>query len=278
MNVMAYLGRGIGHERMGAPCQDAVQRRVSGDGKMVMALSDGAGSAEFAKEAAELTVRSVTDFFLSASLSEFLTQEESKRKADILRAVRDALESHPSYRSENAGAFSATLLFAVMEGENFLFGHLGDGAVYAADNAGELAYESEPERGVEGETYFTVSPQAARHLRLDTRKAEEISGAVLLSDGPYLMFRNRGGGMARETAKELLDYAREGRLTKQEELRDALNQMAEYPGERLDDWSVLLFMRNQEGNLDASEPEAVSMLEEENKKYQSGGNRNVSSV
>ena len=278
MNIMAYLGLGIAHERMGAPCQDAVRWRVSGDGKAVMVLSDGAGAAEFAKEAAEMTAQSALDFFLSVPLPEFLAREESEQKEDILRAVREALRLHPAYQHENADDFSATLLFAVAEGNHILFGHLGDGAIYATDNAGELAYESEPESRGERGTYFAINPQASQHLRLETRNAEDISGVVLLSDGPYAMFRNRGGGMARETAKELLNYAREGRLTRRSELRDALSQMAEFPGERLDDWSVLLFMRNQESSLDASEPETVSMLKEETEKYQSGGKRNVSSV
>ncbi|MBQ9521066.1 MAG: protein phosphatase 2C domain-containing protein [Oscillospiraceae bacterium] len=275
MNIIPYLGRGIGHERAGVPCQDAVCWRVCADGKAVMALSDGAGSAEFAKEAAELTAQSVVDFFVSAPLSDFLTREEAGQKADILRAVREALERHPSYQPENAGQFSATLLFTVAEGESVLFGHLGDGAAYAENDAGELVYESEPEKRGEGGTYFGVSPEAPRHLRLTVRDAGEIAGAVLLSDGPYTMFRNRGGGAARETARELMDYARENQLTRRSHLRDALSQMAEYPGERLDDWSVLLLTRNQDAGADASELETVSMLDEETEKYQPGGDDHV---
>lgn len=275
MNVIAYLGRGIGHERAGAPCQDAVRWRVCEDGKAVMALSDGAGSAEFAKEAAELTAQSVLDFFLSVPLADFLAREETEQKADVLRAVRDALERHPSYRPESAGQFSATLLFAVAEGGRVLFGHLGDGAAYAEDPAGQLVHESEPDKRGEGGTYFGVSPEAPRRLRLAVRDAGGIAGAVLLSDGPYAMFRNRGGGAAGETARELMDYARENRLTCRAHLRDALKQMAEYPGERLDDWSVLLFAPDQDAEPDPPELETVSMLDEETAKYQSGGKEDV---
>lgn len=49
--------RGVSHERMGMPCQDAQDYRVLPDGTLLVALADGAGSAAFSDQGARCAVK-----------------------------------------------------------------------------------------------------------------------------------------------------------------------------------------------------------------------------
>ena len=263
MNILAYLGRGIFHERRGMPCQDAVDFRIHENGTLVMALADGAGQAKYAEDAAIRTVQSVRAFFRETPLSEFLKLDEYERKTVLLGAIRRKLMENLDFQNSDAPEFSATLIFAVMDAETVLFGHLGDGAAYAADMNGELIFASEPDRGAESRTWFSVSWDAEAHFRMETRPAREIVNIALLSDGPYAMFRNRGGGDASKTALELMGYAREGHIINSDDLKSALDQMAEIPSERMDDWSVILYDAAREPESDYIRPRdkmIVSMI------------------
>ena len=242
MNIISYRGLGISHERRGMPCQDAVEGRAAKNGNWILALSDGAGQARFAEEAARATVESVTEFFENRELSAFLKMEDVAGKREILRAVREALENLSGFRSEMVEQFAATVLFAVTDTKNALFGHLGDGAIFAMDDSGALVFESKPENQKKNATYFAVSQRAEKHFRLTRIPAENISSMLLISDGPYRMFRDRGEGEASATALELMGYAHDKRITDESRLSDALNQMAEVPAER--PWSTM----SEEGN------------------------------
>lgn len=78
------------------------------------------------------------------------------------------------------------------------------------------------------------------------------------------MFYNRGNRNALSTAKELLSYTKDGLISNDDDLCNVLNQMAEVPSERLDDWSVLIFDADQKRYESALE--IVSMLSQENEK------------
>ena len=239
---------------------------------MIMALSDGAGSAAFALEAAQITVKSILYFFTcTMTPGHFLLLDESVQRKRIISTVREALRKHSAFRETNAGEFSATLCFAVADSRCILCGNLGDGAVYAVSSSGDAAFEMQPERRGKNSTYFTVSPDAESHLRMEKRSLRDISGVLLTSDGPYQMFRNRGEGAASATAHELLTFARQGNLSTQRTLARVLNQMAEYPAERLDDWAAMLYTRDQKispaNPPQIVSPPVISMLSEENQKY-----------
>jgi hypothetical protein len=54
--------RGISHERLGMPCQDAQGFRVLPDGTLIVALADGAGSAAYSDQGAQRAVESALEW------------------------------------------------------------------------------------------------------------------------------------------------------------------------------------------------------------------------
>ncbi len=234
-----------------------------------MALSDGATSARFAKEAAKVTVESVINFFTGHTLSEFLMCGRTEQKEKVLNHILNALiicakQVHCSDYRE----FSATLLFLIHDGTNLVTCHLGDGAIFLANSSNDIVFVSEPDQmnGYANRTFFAVSRDAIEHIRIDwfDLADTDIIRALMMSDGAYLMFYNRGNRNASSTAKELLSYTKDRLISNNDDLCNTLNQMAEVPSERFDDWSVLIYDADQKKY--ESVLEIVSMLSQENEK------------
>lgn len=54
--VVGAVVRGVSHERLGMPCQDAQDYQILPDGTLLVALADGAGSASFSDQGARCAV------------------------------------------------------------------------------------------------------------------------------------------------------------------------------------------------------------------------------
>lgn len=270
--VVSYLGRGIAHELAGKPCQDAVNWCVSDHGDIVMALSDGAGTARRAKEAAQGIVETVTEFFCGMPLADFTLLSADQRRSLLLDSCRASLlRIRESAEETDIRQFSATFVFAVVSDTQLLVGNLGDGLAVVLEESGRLCLDFGPEAGLTGgnSTWFVISPDAEQHLRMQVleRSAERVDFLALTSDGIWELLCGRGDGDPVRTIRELRDYVRSGDLDGDDALADILNQMAELTDERMDDWSVVLWYAEGETAGSKWEPVCRSMLREENDKY-----------
>ena len=174
----------------------------------------------------------------------------------------------------NRADLAATLLFVVMDERHILIGHLGDGGIFCVDD-GKMVYASAPDNrnGVSNRTYFTVSPDADRHLRLHTldRMQTPVRNILLTSDGAYHALKEFYGS-AEPTVLEMIELVKKGEVADAAGLRSVLSQIALAPIQRMDDWSVLLVDMQQP--VPPQEPvEPVSMLREEEAKYPSAAKK-----
>lgn len=231
-----------------------------------MALSDGATSAKFAREAAIATVNGIIQYFEEHTLREFLCLGEEIQKRILLDYIIKCL----IILAKKSGCsdpreFSATMLFFVSDEKNIICGHVGDGAIFITDRANKIILVSGPENenGISNKTFFPVSLNAIDHFRVNQINIQETSAsqALMTSDGAFLMFYNRGNHDPANTAKEILGYVNTGVVSSNNDLKDALTQMAEVPSERLDDWSILIY--SQKKLHSESCLKQVSMLTEE---------------
>lgn len=263
--VLQYLGRGIHHAQRDMPCQDFVLSRRLRNGLLVLALADGAGSAEFARLAAHINCGAVVSFFgqmkTEAAFGDFLALPEEEQAQQLLTHCRRAIvERMKRQRCEKASAFSATLLFAVIGHERVLIGHLGDGGIYCVEGETLRFSPGENIDGLRNATYFTVSRSAAQHLRLTVLPREKLLGLLLTSDGTSGLFQ---GG---QLPLALLQQAVGGELSTNQALRETLNQAVQVPMLRMDDWSVLLWTGNPPDTDGEADGEPVDMLAEEQEK------------
>lgn len=246
MNIIRYLGRGVYHEDNGIPCQDRAGYRYADNGNVILALSDGCSSAKYAEEAAEANVDGVLRLFGGLPLREFLRRDMTA--ADVIDPILAAMKKKYGKRfTRDPADFSATLLFAVTDGSDILIGHLGDGNVLCVKKDGHTAfYSQEDNDGAANRTFFTVSPDAKKRLRLTGLPAKSTRTILLYSDGPQKMLWYQGDRDVEKAALTLTDRVQKGDVADCAGLADALAEMTgDAMYQLMDDWSMLVLDTRQ---------------------------------
>ena len=85
--VVGAVVRGVSHERMGMPCQDAQDYRILPNGTLLIALADGAGSASFSDQGARCAVNEALNSLTVAVEGGLPAEVDAWRS--LLRAVFD---------------------------------------------------------------------------------------------------------------------------------------------------------------------------------------------
>jgi hypothetical protein len=163
--------QGRSHIASGTVMQDAHAWAVTDDGRLVIAVADGAGSAARSDEGARAAVVAAT-----------------AQPDDPLQAARAAVEALAAGLDVPLGDLASTLLVCVV-GPDGITGHaIGDGVVVVASVDGTLSALLPPDRGeFRNETVFVTSDTwdvSSRHAALPL---DEGWGLALLTDGLELL-------------------------------------------------------------------------------------------
>jgi hypothetical protein len=185
--VVGAAVTGESHLKTGLPCQDyqASLLLPSGEGQtLLIALADGAGSAEYSDLGARLAVEAALQVLqdsLTASDSTHLDFESSMRSA--FESAQQAL-FEASEGDEIPARSLATTLTCVAAVDGFLtVGQLGDGSVVVQTGEDELVAVTQPQRGeYANETFFLVQEDALDHLQVQVLHYP-VHGLAVLSDG-----------------------------------------------------------------------------------------------
>ena len=190
---------GFSHLKEDIPCQDAHAFRIRDDGRLIAAISDGAGSACFSQIGAQAFVDTVVSQIYRQPLSkDFDPEHIASWIASSVNETRDQLirrgDDLQDERSTSLSDFAATLLVVVASLDDGAFFHVGDGAGAAFNSANiEDVTVSKPHNGeYANETYFVTMDDWENHLRI-TPFIEKTSGTILLmSDGVTPMAMSKG--------------------------------------------------------------------------------------
>ena len=182
--------QGRGHVKKNIPCQDKVAWRAENN-VHVIALADGAGSAEFSHYGAECVVNRMTAF-VADRFFEIIAQADARKVTqEILSVALQALNNEAELRRCALKDLASTLLIAAVGDENFFLAHLGDGVIGYINDAG-LKVATTPDNGeFSNETIFITSANAAAHLRIYKGALNSISSFVLMSDGTEQSLYNK---------------------------------------------------------------------------------------
>lgn len=262
------MGHGIIHEKKGVPCQDWLVCESLANGNCIAALSDGAGSAKYAEQASKLTLASVVNLFSEMPLGAFISLPEHNQKVMVIECVlKDIISNAKDNGCSDLSQYSATLLFAVWNDSDIVFFHIGDGSIIVTSKSNDILYLSSPDN-IENNSYrthFCVSTDAHLYVDLKCLSLSDFSNVLMTSDGAYSMLSNRSDGCPELSMIELISYHQNNNISTNEEFADVLNQMAESPSERFDDWSIIMLKKDvlsYQGEI-----KTISMLEEEKRKY-----------
>lgn len=167
--VTAAKQAGTSHLRHGEECADAFAT-ASGDGVLVLAVADGAGSARCGAEGAAH----------AASRAAEIALQESELRSVFQRTLDSLLEM---VGERPPADFHTTLLLAVLRDDTLSVGNIGDGWAVVRE-AGTLRAVAAPGRSeYVNETFFLTSRGALDDAVYETVPASGLDAVALLTDG-----------------------------------------------------------------------------------------------
>ena len=195
--------QGTAHREHGLPCQDAHAFRLLDDGRVVVAVADGAGSAELAEVAAALCVQ--TALRQLETIPDAPLDNPNNWMRSVFAQVHAALEACANTREVALRKLAATLTVAVLTDAGVAQGAVGDsGAVFCFPD-GSLRTLCQPYKGeYANETSFISDPQWENHFQVDHTVG--ITAFLLATDG-LLDVILRGGRIDEAIVRPLLEFA-----------------------------------------------------------------------
>ena len=184
-HVIGASVRGTSHQRRDQPCQDAHAFRITPDGVLLVAVADGAGSAERSDAGSQHAVEAVIAA-LETALATELPESENAWEALLVEAygaARQAVLELAEIEQRSPRAFATTLTCAVVAFEWLVVGQIGDGIVVMREENGQLFAATEPQHGeYVNETYFLTMPEALTMLEVQSYE-RNVTALALMTDG-----------------------------------------------------------------------------------------------
>lgn len=177
---------GVSHRRLDLPCQDAQGYRVVQGEFLLVALADGAGSAEHAlqgaRSAVEYTLQALEARLASSRLPD-APEEWRNLMRDVFAAARAQVLAQAEAAGEPARKYATTLTGVIAARHRLVVGQVGDGAVVAEDENGELWTATRLQRGeYANETHFLTDDDALDRVVMAVFERPVLALAVM-SDG-----------------------------------------------------------------------------------------------
>ena len=169
---VAATATGTSHRERDEPGQDAFASAELDDGRVVIAVADGAGSAPLAAEGSRVAV----DVAIAAITAG--------------AAMEDAFDAAACGLGEDADARSAratTLLVAVLGPDELSFGQVGDGYIVVREDDRYLVANAGGDREYLNETTFLSSSRWRDDLRVGSMPASAIDAVAVMTDGIQLV-------------------------------------------------------------------------------------------
>lgn len=184
--VLAKSVQGSSHKRLQTVCQDACQtalHQVGGLPVLVLAASDGAGSAEHSDIGSQIACRAIQDRIAEKlrDQADFLpiTQDEALSWYEYVRAE---IQQEAEARSVPTRELACTLLVAVIGESGAAFCQIGDGAIVIRDQT-ELRPVFWPQSGeYANTTNFITSSRIDQDLMFEWYAAP-IDDVSMFTDG-----------------------------------------------------------------------------------------------
>ncbi|GGN73401.1 hypothetical protein GCM10010112_42660 [Actinoplanes lobatus] len=185
------LATGTAHLANDLPCQDRI-RWAGGDGWLVAALADGAGSAAASDLGAETAVRTAVEVAERLCHSARPVPPE-RLLPTIFRATRYRMRAVAAGNRLEPRDLACTLALVVVHGDLMQAAQIGDGVAVVRDADKELSIAAPPMRGefANEATFLTTGSTIARPP-VRTMPVADVDAFALSSDGLRLLITERG--------------------------------------------------------------------------------------
>jgi hypothetical protein len=177
---------GTSHISAGQQCEDNAALVVASTSRapvLIAVVSDGAGSAQYAKLGSRIVVRgfvsAVRTFLHQNGSLDAISDETANAWIDT---VRDRIGNAARASSATPRDFAATLVALIVGSDQAVVCHIGDGGCVIRQSQDEWFVPSWPAHGEYAATTFFVTDDPAPKLRV-TRHFGRYTDVALFSDG-----------------------------------------------------------------------------------------------
>lgn len=188
-HVAGVSVRGSSHVKRNQPCQDAHFWREFPGGAMVVAVADGAGTANLSQLGAARAAVSSVDWVAELMHGEFPTDDEEWRQL-LLAALQTAHESVIAVaekRKVTARDLATTLILTIVTPDTIAAVQVGDGATVVLTGDGEMLPVTAPQRGEHiNETFFFTAPNYQDAAQFSIWHGP-VRGVAVFSDGLQML-------------------------------------------------------------------------------------------
>jgi|GEM_PF-1040119 len=263
--------QGKDHIETNKPCQDYVFSRRE-NGVVAIALSDGAGSKKASEIGAEIVTKKVTELLVHHFDEYLMKTEEVGDSTDSFKRFPNLRETLINELTKELNAYvikhgdlnyndmASTLLFFAFKNDTYLMGHVGDGLIVGRmvdPGRDYLKVLSYPDNGAEANiTFFMTNDDLPDHFKLFSGSISELSGVILMSDGPEEVLFNPQDGIHPNTESLFLNFHNNAPATYQKVLENLLkNEIAKFS---YDDLSLNILMLD---DITLSKENVINQLE-----------------
>lgn len=177
---------GAYHEKKGQKCQDHYHWMTLNNKIFIAAIADGAGSADFSDIGATIaSQKAVETTSLQRSIIENFQDEQLLRLiiTEAFESALTAIEAESISLNTITRELATTLLLVIATPNTLAVGQIGDGAVVAVDEYGEIFTAITPQRGeYANETNFLLYPSSLDIIQVQIFK-KHINHIAIFSDG-----------------------------------------------------------------------------------------------
>lgn len=179
---------GSSHIKAGHPCQDACATAVlelPGSGEvLVVAVSDGAGTAACSHIGSEFVVRRFADDFARSAMTDpSLSQLDRPFAEAWLSSAQADLAAIAVKNGNELQNYACTLLGAIITPSASAYFHIGDGAIIVgADEEGQYDWVTWPQHGEYANTTNFITQENAKHHMI-FELGNPVDSIALFSDG-----------------------------------------------------------------------------------------------
>lgn len=189
-NILSASATGTSHTKNNTPCQDAHRWTLMENGTLLIAVADGAGSAE-RSQAGAVTAVEIAVTFMEGALTTMIPADEpawERLLTEAFKQARAAVFALAEADNLSPRDFASTLTLAIANEAWLVTGQIGDGVVVAQTLSGELITVSPPQRGeYANETHFLIADNALSEFDGRIYRQEEtiecISALAVMTDG-----------------------------------------------------------------------------------------------
>jgi len=177
---------GSSHTRMNLPCQDYFNYRAIQAGKgIIVAVADGLGSAARSADGSRIAVEEVLGA-VEAGIREIKPQTEEEWQHVIQQGfaeTRDTLIEIAGKQNVELREYGTTLIAVYLHQNLIVIGQIGDGAVVALDDSGNLNTISAPIRGEYANETIPLTAKDALFQTRITVQLKDIKAVAVFTDG-----------------------------------------------------------------------------------------------